>query len=291
MNPPPSIAFIGGGNMARGIIGGLVNADQTGESADHLWVSDPLAERRAELAERFGVAVFPDNAQCAERGEVVVLAVKPRFLRQAVESISAVLQRQKPLVISIAAGIRCADLLRWAGGPLALVRAMPNTPALVNAGISGLFANELATEQHRALAQTILGAVGETLWVGEEALLDAVTAVSGSGPAYFFKLMELMSASAVQHGLDLQTADTLATHTALGAATLARHEHAIQTPAMLRHQVTSPGGTTEAALAQMEICGFDAAVRQGIAAAVKRAGELADQFGAPAPVGDGSGAP
>ena len=276
MNASTKIAFIGGGNMAGSIIGGLLNSNWP---AANLSVSDPLAERRRELAQRFGLDVLEDNAQCAERGDVVVLAVKPQFLRPAVESISAVLQRQKPLVISIAAGIRGADILRWAGGPLALVRTMPNTPALVNAGISGLFANELVTEKQRDLAQTILRAVGETVWVKQESLLDAVTGVSGSGPAYFFKLMELMAASAVRHGLDPETANALAVQTAVGAATLAKHsaKHSSEPPATLRRQVTSPGGTTEAALAKMEACGLDNAIQQGIAAAVTRSQQLADQ--------------
>ncbi len=280
--PSTRIAFIGGGNMARSMIGGLLHSNWP---ADNLSVSDPLAERRRELAEQFGAGagevsagVFADNAQCAERGEVIVLAVKPQFLQPAVDSIAAVLQRQKPLVISIAAGIRCADVLRWAGGPLALVRAMPNTPALVNAGMSGLFANERVSEKQRGLAQVILGAVGETVWVEREALIDAVTAISGSGPAYFFKLMELMAKSAAHHGLNPRTADALAVQTALGAAMLARQsEHP---PATLRRQVTSPGGTTEAALEKMQTLGMDDAVRQGIAAALKRSEQLADQFGA-----------
>ena len=280
MNASTKIAFIGGGNMAGGIIGGLLNSNWP---AANLSVSDPCAERRQELAQRFGLDDLEDNAQCAERGEVVVLAVKPQFLQPAVDSISAVLQRQKPLMISIAAGIRCADILRWGGGPLALVRAMPNTPALVNAGISGLFANELVTEKQRSLAQTILRAVGETVWVKQESLIDAVTGVSGSGPAYFFKLMELMAASAVRHGLDPETADALAVQTAVGAATLAKHsakhgaKHSSESPATLRRQVTSPGGTTEAALAKMEACGLDDAIQQGIAAAVTRAQQLADE--------------
>ena len=280
MNASTKIAFIGGGNMAAGIIGGLLNSNWP---AANLSVSDPCAERRRELAQRFGLDDLEDNAQCAGRGEVVVLAVKPQFLQPAVDSISAVLQRQKPLVVSIAAGIRCADILRWGGGPLALVRAMPNTPALVNAGISGLFANELVTEKQRNLAQTILRAVGETVWVKQESLIDAVTGVSGSGPAYFFKLMELMAASAVRHGLDPKTADALAVQTAVGAATLAKHsakhgaKHSGEPPATLRRQVTSPGGTTEAALAKMEACGLDNAIQQGIAAAVTRAQQLADE--------------
>lgn len=273
MNESSKIAFIGGGNMAAGLIGGLINANW---SPANLSVSEPLAKRRRELANQFGIGVFEDNAQCAMRAEVVVLAVKPQFLQAAAASIAKVLQRQKPLIISIIAGIRCEDLLAGNGEPLAVVRAMPNTPALVCAGISGLFANTFATAEQRDLAQTILRAVGETVWVERESLLDTVTAVSGSGPAYFFKLMELMAANAHDHGLDQQTANALAVQTALGAATLAKQsEHA---PATLRASVTSPGGTTEAALEKMESLGLDNAVSQGIAAALKRAEQLADQF-------------
>lgn len=275
MNASTKIAFVGGGNMARSIIGGLINSNWP---ADNLSASDPVIGRRRELAQRFGLGCFKDNAQCARRGEVIVLAVKPQFLRQAVESVSEVLQRQKPLMISIAAGIRCEYVLRWAGGPLPLVRAMPNIPALVNAGISGLFANELVTEKQRNLAQTILRTVGETVWVKHESLIDAVTGVSGSGPAYFFRMMELIAASAVHHGLDRETADALAVQTALGAATLAKHSG--EPPATLRRRVTSTGGTTEAALAKMEACGLDNAILQGIAAAVTRAQQLADEFAA-----------
>ena len=273
MNPSIPIAFIGGGNMALSIIGGLVNSHWP---ADKLSVSDPLAERRQELTQRFALNAFQDNAECAGRGEVVVLAVKPQFMKSAVKSISAVLQRQKPLVISIAAGIRGKDILDWAGGTLALVRAMPNTPALVNAGIAGLFANESVTAEQRTIAQTILQAVGETVWVEQESLLNAVTAVSGSGPAYFFKLMELLADGAVHHGLDRKTADSLAIQTALGAAMLAKHSE--QTPAVLRRRVTSPGGATQAALEKMQALGMDDSVAQGITAALERSEQLGSQF-------------
>ncbi len=276
MNPSAKIAFIGGGNMAGGMIGGLIAA---GWAAEGLSASDPDGGRRKELTRRFGVACYADNARCAERGGVVVLAVKPQFLRGAVESIAAVLRREQPLLISIAAGIRCADVLRWADGALALalVRVMPNTPALVNAGISGLFANERVSEPQRALAQRILRSVGETVWVEHEALLDTVTGVSGSGPAYFFKVMELLADSAVAHGIDAETANALAVQTALGAATLAQRSG--QPAAALRRQVTSPGGTTEAALGKMQDLGLDNAIRQGVDAAVERAAQLADEFG------------
>lgn len=278
MTPPTRIAFIGGGNMARSLIGGLLNSNWPG--AD-LSVSEPATEAREALQRRFaglGVTCVDDNAGCAAAAEVVVLAVKPQALRAAVESAAAALQRNKPLLISIAAGIRCADVLRWAGAEMALVRAMPNTPALVNAGVSGLFANPLAGARERDLAETILRAVGETLWVGEEALLDTVTGISGSGPAYLFKWMELLAAGAEAHGLDRDAARALVVQTALGAALLAKHGG--QAPDELRRQVTSRGGTTEAALERMEALGLDDAVRRGIDAAIRRSAQIADQFGA-----------
>ncbi|MDD9857019.1 MAG: pyrroline-5-carboxylate reductase [Gammaproteobacteria bacterium] len=278
MTSPTRIAFIGGGNMARSLIGGLLKSNW---AAAGLSVSEPAAEAREALQRRFGrlgVTCVDDNAGCAAAAEVVVLAVKPQVLRAAVQSAAAALQRNKPLLISIAAGIRCADVLRWAGGEMALVRAMPNTPALVNAGVSGLFANPLAGARERDLAEAILRAVGETLWVGEEALLDTVTGISGSGPAYLFKWMELLAAGAEAHGLDRDAANALVVQTALGAALLAKHGG--QAPDELRRQVTSRGGTTEAALEQMEALGLDDAVRRGIDAAIRRSVQIADQFGA-----------
>lgn len=295
MNSPTRIAFIGGGNMARSLIGGLMNA---GWQGDALTVSEPAADARAELQRRFGgdgVACVDSNAAAVEAvaaaksvdagadsgpvgvvAGVVVLAVKPQVLRAAVESARAELQRHQPLIISIAAGIRCADIARMAGVELALVRAMPNTPALVNAGVSGLFANALVTPVQRELAESILRAVGETLWVDDEALIDTVTGISGSGPAYLFKWMELLAAAAEAHGLQRGAARKLVAQTALGAALLANNNGA--SPGELRRQVTSKGGATEAALRAMEAGGLDAAMRQGIDAAIHRSNELADEF-------------
>ncbi|MGI9311536.1 MAG: pyrroline-5-carboxylate reductase [bacterium] len=277
MNATATIAFIGGGNMAGGIIGGLV---ESGWSAECLFASDPDDARREQLSRRFGVDCFADNAQCAARGEAVVLAVKPQLLQVATEAVAPVLRRQQPLLLSIAAGIRAGDILRWAGAPLALVRAMPNTPALVNAGIAGLFATEQVDARQRELAQTILQSVGKVVWVEREEMIDLITAISGSGPAYFFKLMELLADSAVGGGLDRVAAETLAVQTAAGAAALAQRESSAQSLATLRRQVTSPGGTTEAALRAMEEHGLDAAVQQGVAAAARRAATIADEFGA-----------
>ena len=275
------ISFIGGGNMAAALLGGLVRG---GWPAEALAVAEPRAEQRRELTKRFGVSCFEDNAECAARADAVVFAVKPQALREAAHSVADALRRGKPLLISIAAGIRCDDLLRWAGGDFALVRAMPNTPALVGAGITGLFANAQASAAQRELAQEVLRAAGGTLWVAREELMDAVTAVSGSGPAYFFKMMEVMAESATAHGLAREDAGELAVQTALGAAMLAR-EHtkgggAEGGPAELRRQVTSPGGTTEAALLAMENGGFERALRGGMDAARARAAEIADELGA-----------
>ncbi len=297
MRAATKIAFIGGGNMASGLLGGLLNA---GWRAGDLSAADPNREQRRALTRRFGIECFADNAQCVARAgapggaksraaendaatnSVVVLAVKPQFLRQAIASMAAVLQKHQPLLLSIVAGIRAESVLNWAGGPLALVRAMPNTPALINAGISGLFACQRVTQPQRDLAQAILMAVGETVWVQREALLDVITGISGSGPAYFFKLMELLASSARENGLDQKTAHALAQATATGAAMLAQsmRDQRGLTPANLRRQVTSPGGTTEAALTAMENLGLDHAIQQGIAAAIGRAAAIAEQFGA-----------
>ncbi|CAJ2377396.1 MAG: Pyrroline-5-carboxylate reductase [Arenicellales bacterium IbO2] len=269
------ISFIGGGNMAAALLGGLVRG---GWPAEAFAVAEPRAEQRRELTRRFGVACFEDNAECAARADAVVFAVKPQALREAAHSVADALRRGKPLLISIAAGIRCDDLLRWAGDDFALVRAMPNTPALVGAGITGLFANAQASAAQRELAQEVLRAAGGTLWVAREELMDAVTAVSGSGPAYFFKMMEVMAESAAAHGLAREDAGELAVQTALGAAMLAREQSG--DPAELRRQVTSPGGTTEAALLAMENGGFERALRGGMDAARARAAEIADELGA-----------
>ena len=282
MTPSPTIAFIGGGNMARAIIGGLLGS---GWRAEALRVSDPDAQQRETLAQRFGITCVDDNARCAAQADVVALAVKPQVMRAAVESLADALQRranaEAPLLLSVTAGIRCDDILRWAGGTAvaapAVVRAMPNTPALVNAGMSALFANERVTAAQREVAETLLRAVGDTLWVEREGLLDTVTAISGSGPAYFFKLMELLADSAAEHGLDPQSANELALQTAFGAATLA--QQSAHSPAVLRRQVTSTGGVTEAALREMGARGLDDAIARGIDAAIRRSQQLADEFG------------
>lgn len=270
----PQLAVIGGGNIASSIIGGLIGS---GWRAEHIKVSDPSAAQRSKLAKCYGIDCVPENRLCIAGAAVVVLAVKPQQLRQAVASIAQPVRHNKPLIISIAAGIRSADILAWLNANIAFVRVMPNTPAVVNQGVSGLFANRLCSPQQRQLAASIMQAVGAIIWVDDEALIDTVTAVSGSGPAYFFKLMELMMQAAIANGMDAAAARTLVVETALGAATLMRQSDLA--PAELRRQVTSPAGATEAAITTMQKCGIDTAIISGVNAAILRSAELSAEFG------------
>lgn len=270
----PVVAFIGGGNMAGSMIGGLVTA---GWPPDRIRVAEPLDDRREALSRAHGIQCSGDSIRCIRGADLVILAVKPQVLREVVLALAETLRGESPLLISIAAGIRGGDILSWVGGELPFVRVMPNTPALVNRGISGLWANALVGPGQRAAAEETMRAVGEVVWVEDESLIDTVTGVSGSGPAYFFKLMELMMAAAQKQGLDSDRARTLVLETAAGAATLIRNSDLA--PAELRRQVTSPGGTTEAGIRRMEDKGLDDAVLSGIDAAVIRSRELSDQFG------------
>ena len=272
--PKPVVAFVGGGNMAGSMIGGLVTA---GWPPDRIRVAEPLDDRREALSRAHGILCSGDNIRCIRGADLVILAVKPQVLREVVLALAETLRRESPLLISIAAGIRGRDILNWVGGELPFVRVMPNTPALVNRGISGLWANALVGPGQRAAAEETMRAVGEVVWVEDESLIDTVTGVSGSGPAYFFKLMELMVEAAQKQGLDSDRARALVLETAAGAATLIRNSDLA--PAELRRQVTSPGGTTEAGIRRMEDKGLDDAVLSGIDAAVIRSRELSDQFG------------
>ncbi|PWG61977.1 pyrroline-5-carboxylate reductase [Spiribacter halobius] len=268
------IAFIGGGNMARSLIGGLV-AD--GYPADRIRVADPHAERRGQLADRFGITALEDNAEAARGADAVVLAVKPQVVKQVAEPLGGILREAGALVISIAAGVREADLSRWLGGGVAVVRTMPNTPSLVQTGATALYANERVSADQRDLAESLLRAVGITQWLEDEALMDAVTAVSGSGPAYFFLLMEAMEDAGAELGLPRQTARLLTLETALGAARMALESE--EEPAKLRQRVTSPGGTTEAATRVLEEGGLPELYRRALRTAAERAGELGDMLG------------
>jgi pyrroline-5-carboxylate reductase len=269
-----SIAFIGGGNMARSIIGGLIAG---GWPQDKFWVADPdPAQRQLLLAQHPALHATEDNAQAAKKAAILLMAVKPQVLQSVAQALSATVQAYKPLIVSIAAGIRVADLERWLGGELAVVRCMPNTPALVQAAATGLYANKHVTCEQRTIAEAILGAVGITVWVEDERQLDAVTALSGSGPAYFLLVMEAMERSGIELGLTPEIARRLTLQTAFGTAKLALDSR--DDAATLRARVTSKGGTTERAIAELESGELRRLFACALAAAAHRAQELADQF-------------
>ncbi|MCU0896128.1 MAG: pyrroline-5-carboxylate reductase [Burkholderiales bacterium] len=268
------ITFIGGGNMAAALIGGMI---AKGFPAQSIRVVELLHEARARLAEQFGVRVFERMADAAPFGDLAVLAVKPQQMhevaREAGRHVGAT------TVLSVAAGIRLADLARWLGGQPALARCMPNTPALIGLGITGLYAAPDVPAATRGAMQTLLEAVGKVVWVESEALLDPVTAVSASGPAYFFYFIEALEQAARELGLAPETARALAIETARGAGELAARSS--EPPGVLRERVTSKGGTTERALATMNADGVRAAIVRAVKAASERAGELGDEFGRP----------
>ena len=269
-----SIAFIGGGNMARSLIGGLL---KQGWSAEGLSVSEPFASTREALQQDFPIKVGADNRAAAEHADIWLLAVKPQMMREVCSELADVAAARAPLVISIAAGISLGSLRTYLGSQAALVRCMPNTPALIGAGITALYADGDVSAPQRAMAEQILGSAGTTVWLETEASMDAVTATSGSGPAYFFLLMEAMQAAAQAQGLSAETARSLVLQTAFGAAKMALESD--ESAATLRERVTSPGGTTAAALSVFEGCDFRNTVNAAITAATERGRSLAKQFG------------
>jgi pyrroline-5-carboxylate reductase len=268
-----SIAFVGGGNMARSLVGGLI---QDGLPAGRLTVAELDPIRRRALQEDFGVRVTEDSAAAVSKAEVVVFAVKPEVLPAVARELSSALAARTPLAISIAAGIRSTDLARWLGDGVPVVRAMPNTPALLGCGATVLCAGPGAGAGHREQAEAILRAVGSVNWVEDESQMDAVTALSGSGPAYFFLLAEALGDGAAALGMDLAQARLLAVETALGAARMAIESD--RDVAELRRRVTSPGGTTEAALETLEAGGFRALVAAALAQGQERSRQLAERF-------------
>lgn len=263
------IAFIGGGNMAASLIAGLI-AD--GHSPAGLWVAEPDAVRREGLRERFGVQVVADNRDALAHAETLVLCVKPQLAPAVCRELGDLAAGLGLLVISVMAGVPESGIQRWLGATLPVVRAMPNTPAMVQTGAIGLHASPEVTEEGRNRAETILRAAGLTRWVEQEAHIDAVTALSGSGPAYFFLLMEALEQAGIDLGLDPETARLLTIQTALGAARMAVESDS--PPARLREQVTSPGGTTERALAVFEEAGLRSLVGRALRAAEGRAVEI-----------------
>lgn len=267
-----TIAFIGGGNMAASLIGGLLAARNSAQ----LLVVEPDAEKCRALEQQFGISTRQD-AREALAADVVVLAVKPQILQTVCRQLATQLGDRTPLFISIAAGVRSADIGRWLGGDRAVVRCMPNTPALVQTGATALLANARVSDSQKQLAELILTTVGICLWVDDEAQLDAVTALSGSGPAYFFLFMEALQAAGEHLGLPAATAQTLTLQTALGAARMASTSDV--DAATLRAQVTSKGGTTEQALLSFEQADFRNIILQALTAACDQSRQLADALG------------
>jgi pyrroline-5-carboxylate reductase len=268
-NPGATIAFIGGGNMARSLIGALVGA---GVDASSIAVAEPNDALREALARDFGVATYAENAAAAAGAGTIVLAVKPQVMREVCADVGRAIGDAEPLVVSIAAGIRMDQIAAWLSRSLPIVRAMPNTPALVGAGATGLVANAHVDAGGKSRAEAILGTAGRTAWIDDEALMDTVTALSGSGPAYFFLLVEALEDAAVAGGLSRETARLLASQTCLGAGRMLAESG--EAPARLRERVTSPGGTTAAALAAFDAGGFRALVASAVEAATKRGREL-----------------
>lgn len=271
-----NICFIGGGNMATSLIGGLI---AQGQAAESISVSDPNESQRQQLEQQFSVRTFEQATDATADADIVVLAVKPQVMKDVALAVAASLSTaaKHPLFVSIAAGIDLFSLQTWLGQNQAIVRCMPNTPSLIQLGASGLFANEHTTLVQKNLAETVLKAAGIVQWVQSEAEIDAVTAVSGSGPAYYFLLMEAMIDAGVELGLSRETASELTLQTAMGAAHMAQQSDV--DAAELRRRVTSPGGTTEQAINTFEGAHLRDIVKAALGAAHRRSGELAQLLG------------
>lgn len=273
-SPAPRIAFIGAGNMASSIIGGLL---ESGHAAERISAADPFPPSLQRLRELGPVAVFDDNAAAVEGANIIVLAVKPQVMAEATDSIAPAVKAHGSLVVSIAAGVTIASMQARLGPQAAIVRCMPNTPALLGCGATGLFANAQTTPRQREFAERVLAAAGITCWVDKEQELDAITALSGSGPAYFFLFMEAMVEAGVQLGLDPETSRRLTLQTGLGAARMALENDVDLVE--LRRRVTSPGGTTERAIASFEQDRLRDIVAKAMRAANDRAIEMAKEMG------------
>ena len=268
-----NIAFIGAGNMASAIIGGLIQT----RDPQSIWACDPSQEKLNDLHETFGIQTTTNNLDAIPNVDVIILAVKPQVMEQVLAPLQSALQQKQPLIISVAAGINLNSLATWCGGDLPIVRCMPNTPALVGQGASGLYANKQTTDQQKEISETILNAVGMSVWVKNEDELNAVTAVSGSGPAYYFLFMEAMIAAGEKLGLSKETATSLTLKTALGAATMASNSDI--DPAQLRKNVTSPNGTTEQAINTFMENDFETLVEKALTAASDRSVSLSEELG------------
>lgn len=268
------VTFIGAGNMASAIFGGMIDG---GYPADAITATSPNDDHLAPLRSRYGIHTSIDNDAAVANADVVVLAVKPQIMRDVCEAMRDAVQTRRPLIVSVAAGLAAETLDAWLGGDLAVIRCMPNTPSLVGAGASGLYANARVSDDQRRLATSLLEAVGLVEWVDDEALLEAVTAVSGSGPAYFFLVFEALEEAGKRLGLPAESARRLALQTGFGAARMAQQSEF--DPAQLKRNVMSPGGTTERAIQSLENGGLRRLFDDATLACALRAREMAEELG------------
>ena len=264
------IAILGGGNMGASLLGGLIANHYPREN---LWITDTDEEKLRNFHNQLQVQTTTDNQKAVQHADVIILAVKPNIFSELLANLSSTIQKKKPLIISIAAGVRVDTIQQGLGGELAIVRTMPNTPALIGCGATALFANEFVTEDQRDIAESILRAVGLTVWIKEEKQMDVVTALSGSGPAYFFLMIEALADAAEELGLSPEMAKLLTLQTAYGSSRMALESN--HSAVELRKKVTSPGGTTEAAVQVLEESLLRDILKRTLLAAVKRSEELA----------------
>ena len=267
------IGFIGAGNMAYALIKGLLN---NGFDASQINISDPNEELLRNRESELKVTTYSDNALLLSNSDLIFFAVKPQVLSNVCLELKGIV-KSKHLFVSIVAGIRSSDINRWLGGNFSLIRTMPNTPALFQSGVTGLFANEVVDNEQKSLVESILSSVGECFWVNEEKLIDAITAISGSGPAYFFLLMESMKQAGMALGLDEETANSLSIQTAYGASLMANKTG--KDSRTLRSEVTSPNGTTQSAIESFQDQNFEGIVANATRAAYDRARELSNELG------------
>jgi pyrroline-5-carboxylate reductase len=268
------LSFIGGGNMAGSLIAGLIT---DGWNPASIRVSDSDNRQLERLSQRFPIMTTSDNAQAVKDADVVIMAVKPQVMEGVASALAASVSSKQPLVISIAAGIPEDALRQWLGDKTAIGRCMPNTPAMVQSGATAMYANSFVTDEQRSIAESILRAVGIIIWVDDEAMMDAVTALSGSGPAYIFLFLEALQSAGRELGFSGETAYLLALQTVFGAAKMALESE--EDAATLRQRVTSPGGTTEHAISTFQEGGFEKLVSKALHAAAERSRELAKEFG------------
>jgi pyrroline-5-carboxylate reductase len=270
------VGLIGGGNMGRAIAGGLLRG---GMHATNLMIAEPQPEQCDLLRkELYGIMVTEDNKTVAAAAETLLFAVKPQILKPVCQNLAAIVQQSRPLIMSIAAGPKIEDIDQWLGGGLSVVRVMPNQPALIDQGISALFANERTEQSGRDMAEKIMTAVGQVVWLDSESKMDAVTAVSGTGPSYFYLLIDCMIEAGIKSGIDPETARTLAVETARGATSLASAE--TESMSSLIERVRSPGGTTTAAFELLDAADVRGIFAAAIKAAERRAAELAKEASA-----------